>query len=143
MNDTQPLAAPAISLELSAGILANTRPWVLFISILWFVGIGLMLLIGVLGGAAALFSQTPEMALVMVIYPIMAAIYFLPALFLFRYAGRIRDFTASRDVSQLEQALDAQRAFWKFFAILTIVGFVVGLVMGLLAGIIGFLTAVR
>jgi hypothetical protein len=75
----------------------------------------------------------------MIVYPIMAVVYVLPSLFLLRYADRIRSFVASGREQDLVGALDAQRSFWKFAGILTIVSIVFGIligVFGVLAGVI-------
>jgi hypothetical protein len=55
--------------------------------------------------------------------------------YLVRCSKRIREFVAHREPRQLEAALDAQRSFWKFVGVLTLVGValaVLGMVLAIL-----------
>ena len=63
------------------------------------------------GGAAG--------ALISLIYLAFAALYFFPALFLWRYGGHIRQLVATHRAGDLESALEAQKSFWKFIGIVT------------------------
>ncbi len=124
-----------------ARILYRTQPWVRFLAICGFVMVGLMLVVAIGAGLAGIATQSAETAVLVVTYPLFALLYFFPSLYLLRYASRIRDFVAHGQPQQLEFALDAQRAFWKFTGILTVVclgiaalALMIGLVVGLAAG---------
>lgn len=124
-----------------ARILHRTQPWVRFLAICGFVMVGLMLVVAIGAGLAGIATQRVETAVLVVTYPLFALLYFFPSLYLLRYASRIRDFVADGEPRQLEFALDAQRAFWKFTGILTLVSLgiaalalMIGLVVGLAAG---------
>jgi len=54
-------------------------------------------------------------------YLVMGAIYLFPAGYLNRFASRIRALDGMRRMIDLEEALDAQRAFWRFCGIIAIV----------------------
>jgi hypothetical protein len=118
-----------------AELLRQTKPWVRFLSVLGFIGVGLMCLAGAFGAAAAVVTGDPNMVAVSLIYPVAALLYLFPSLFLFRYASRIADFLRGGQAAQLEAALAAQKSFWKFVGILTVVMLV--LYVGILAVALG------
>lgn len=111
-------------------ILAATRPWVLLFSILMFIAAALM---GVGGLAVALFGLIASAgprggagvfgAFIGLIYLAMGLFFFVPALSLSRFASRIAKLRATGNAHDLESALDAQRAYWKFVGILTCIVF--------------------
>jgi Family of unknown function (DUF5362) len=125
-------------------ILGQTQPWARLVGILGFVTVGMMLLIGLGSAAAVLVTQSGEAAFLLAVYPLMAVLYVLPSTYLMRYANRIRDFIAGGQQHQLEAALDAQRAFWKFMGIFALVSLVlsglamlVALMLGVAGGLYG------
>lgn len=116
-------------------MLRQTKPWVRFMGVLLFVITGLivagalvMLFVGVVGaassprGGAAVMGASVGVALV---YLLMGALYFFPALFLNRYASHINTLLSTRREDALEAALAAQKTFWRY------VGIVVLVVLGL------------
>lgn len=132
-----PAAPSAVSAQLE-----RTQPWVRFLSIMGFIASGLMVLLGLVIGAASAAMGRSEMLPVMVMYPIMGALYIFPSLYLLRYADGIKRFMSSNMEDDLATALDAQRSFWKFAGIWTIVSigfaavaFVIAIAVGVLAGI--------
>jgi hypothetical protein len=138
-----PLVPPASPASTSVSTqLQRTQPWVRFLSIMGFIASGLMVLLGLVIGAASAAMGRSEMLPVMVMYPIMGALYIFPSLYLLRYADGIKRFLSSNMEPDLAAALDAQRSFWKFAGIWTIVSigfaavaFVIAIAVGLLAGI--------
>jgi hypothetical protein len=68
-------------------------------------------------------------------------LYFLPALLLFRYASRINDLWTNRSVRALEDALEAQKSFWKFVGILMLVVIVLYLLVIVFAFMAGAMHA--
>lgn len=107
--------------------LAGTHPWARFLAILGFCVVGLMLFAGLAGGVAAAASGKPELAVIMVIYPLLSLAYFFPALFLLRFANRTRDFVARGEPHLLQSAMEAQRSLYKFTGIVAIVGFLLSI----------------
>ena len=108
-------------------ILKETQPWARLMGIIGFVSVALMILGGLGAGVAGALTRNPQMAALLIVYPLMAALYVFPSMHLMRYANRIRDFVAQGQPAQLEAALDAQRAFWKFVGVLTLIGLLLGL----------------
>lgn len=97
-------------------MLSQTQPWVRFLSVLGFIASGLMALVGLCGA-----TMSRSMGFIFLIYIPMALLYFFPSLFLFRYASRIADLRLTRGVEQLENALAAQKSFWKFVGIAALI----------------------
>ena len=122
--------------------LAGTRPWVLFMSIILFIGSGFM----VIGGLGIIFAGSLAGMENLVagvgfgalgfIYIAFALLYIFPALLLARYASRIKNLINHPEDATLADALDQQRKFWKFTGILTIVVFVLGILAGIVLPII-------
>jgi hypothetical protein len=96
--------------------LQDTRPWVLFLSIVGFIAIGLMV-VGSLYVMTALGRMIPGW--MGVIYLGVAAIYVVPTLTLFRYASAISYIFQGGGTHALEEALRLQRSFWRFVGMLT------------------------
>lgn len=105
-------------------MLRATKPWVRLMSIVMWAVAGFMLI----GGAGMLvlgtMSQTRSAgvpAAMGVVYMAFAFIYIAPAIYLYRYASRIADLLLQRRDGNLEAALAAQKSFWKFAGIMTLI----------------------
>lgn len=105
-------------------MLRQTQPWVRFLSVLGFICSALMMLVGLLGfGTMTLAGADagPASRFLLLVYIPVGVLYFFPSFFLFRYASRINALWTTRSVRQLEDALEAQKSFWKFVGILAAV----------------------
>ncbi len=129
--------------------LRSMRPWISFLAIMSFVGAGFM----VLGGLGMLVSgqivanlaeqaASPAMptSAMGVAYLVMAPLYIIPGVLMFRMAKRIRTTIDFPGTQALEAVLAAKRSFWRFFGILTavmlglmVLGMVVGVVFGVMS----------
>jgi hypothetical protein len=116
-------------------ILEGTRPWVLTLSVIGFCMAGLLVLLGVASGGLGLATRQPAALVFLIVYPLFGLLYVFPSLYLFRYARSIRDFVSSGHEQHLENALVAQRSFWKFVGIWSIVG-VVLTILGVAAALV-------
>ncbi|MDC0156637.1 hypothetical protein OAK38_02610 [Verrucomicrobia bacterium] len=96
--------------------LAGTQGWVRFFSVLGFIVFGLMMLVAV----GALFLGSTG-AFVSLVYIVMGALYFFPTLKLSQYASRIARLRVTKSELDLSAALEAQRSFWAFVGIVTLV----------------------
>lgn len=126
-------------------ILRQTQPWVRFLSVLGFIFSTLMVLVGTIGFAAMTFAGAgagPIERSVLLMYIPMGVLYFFPSLFLFRYASRINALWANRSVRQLEDALEAQKSFWKFVGILMLVAMVLYVLIIAFAFVLGAARAI-
>jgi len=110
------------SLNSAADMLRKTKPWVRFMSVMMFIGSAFMALGGAIMMAAGA-ARAPGMpgAVFGLVYILMAILYIIPAVFLWRYADRIGSFMLRRTPAELTHALEAQKSFWKFVGILTLI----------------------
>ena len=120
----------------------GTKPWVLLIGIVLIVTSSFMI-IGSLGVFVAstihLKTKTspPGSALagIGVMYAVMSVIYIFMAVYLIKYSSAIGRLLHSASATDMEEALVAQRKFWRLAGIITAVMLVV-MVIGMLAAII-------
>ena len=132
---------PLPSMAGIADVLRRTQPWTRLMGVLGFITVGFRLGVGSCGGLAGLATGDATALARLFIYPVVALLYIFPSLYLIRYSRRIRDFVAGGQGPQLEAALDAQRALWKFIGIFSLIGIVMGLLAALIAVVAGFAIA--
>ncbi|MBX2871152.1 MAG: DUF5362 domain-containing protein [Saprospiraceae bacterium] len=106
--------------------LAETAKWGYFLSIVGFIGIGFMVLAGLfmgsfmstLGlGAAGMGLINP--AIFTVIYLLMAALYFFPVLYLFKFSTKMKVALRSDNEAELTTSFQNLKSLYKFMGILT------------------------
>ena len=122
-------------------LLLATRPWVRLMGILLFITAGLMTL-GSLFVTLAGLDVMAGVAMAAVYLFIAVLFYLIPGVYLFRYASRISDLEVSRSLTHLENALEAQKTFWKYLGIvvLVVIGlYVCVLLIAVVAALIGML----
>jgi hypothetical protein len=117
----------------SQNYLTESARWARFLSIMGFIGCGLMVLGGLLFGS--LFSymmknaepETTAVAggMISSLYAasaIMGAVLiFFPSLYLFRFSSKMRIATNNNDQSALTDSVKNLKSFFKFYGIVTIV----------------------
>jgi len=138
---------------MTAQIIASfqkTRPWVLFLSILGYIGAGLTFICALIVPIAA-FAQGKAESIaagvgLFIVYSVSGVFcYLIPSVLLGRYASRIRNFlAAANDMASLEAAIGAQKSFWRYVGILALIGLCIGVIC-LVVALIGvvLLTARR
>jgi hypothetical protein len=108
--------------------LKKTRPWVLFLAILGYLGAGLMVLMGLimmLSGSAmtTALAKGPMGAVApffAFIYIAFGGLYLIPSTLLWRYAEGISKYTRSGgSMKALANAIEKQTSFWRFIGIMT------------------------
>ena len=135
-SDSQSEGTPevhAVLAEVSL-LLAQTKPWVRFLSVLGFIGTGLaatfFLVSGFLGGGA------PGPMELIIMAPICVLFYLVPSILLWKYANRINDFLGAANPGSFSVALTAQKSFWKYLGIICLIVVVMYGLMILLGGIL-------
>jgi len=104
-------------------LLAQTRPWVKLVSVLFFIALGLMVIAFVfIFAAIGGLGRSEKLAMTAFIpLGILMLLYLPPTLFLWQYAGHIRRLQAGGGMRSLEEALASQKSFWKYVGILAVV----------------------
>jgi hypothetical protein len=118
--------------------LRSTKPWVRLLSVLGFISVGMMILIGtgfsyvsnLLAGQKGALPAAAGM-----VYVVMALVYLFPSLYLHRYASSIGAFLKSNAGEDMEAAFAHQKSFWKFLGIMALIMFGLG-VLGIGAAIL-------
>lgn len=153
--EPNPYAPPASAAEIPLAwtseavveSLRQTRPWVLFLSIVGFLVAGLIIVLGLAQAALSVGQPSAQKAGEAVgggmFTLLMGVLYFFPSLYLMRFAGHIRALTHSQRVADLEAALSAQKSFWRFCGI--VAALLLSLYAVILAGvaIIGVISALQ
>ncbi len=135
--------------------LTEAAKWAKFLSIMGFIGCGLIVLIGVFFGSffstfsGELNRNSPygDMAtsggfgaVAAIMYIVIALIYFFPCLFLFRFATKMKTALAANDLESLNNSFQNLKATFRFIGILTLIGlcfWVLALIFGLLGAATG------
>lgn len=113
-------------------MLAATKPWVRFLSVITFIGAGFMLLAALVmtvAGGAGMFAAASNdgmpkalagsMGVILAaVYVVLAVVYIYPGVKLWKYASSIGRLIQSGSAEDLVEALKQQKSFWKFVGIL-------------------------
>ncbi|WP_394776449.1 DUF5362 family protein [Flavobacterium sp.] len=116
--------------ESAKGFLRETAKWAYFLSIVGFIGIGLLMIGAVFAGAflATMGSVIPGAgamgssfgAIMGVFYFILAAIYFFPVYYLFKFASNAKKAFRDNDTEALTNSLEYLKSHYKFIGIFMI-----------------------
>ena len=131
--------------------LSEAARWARFLSIVGFIMCALLIVVGIFAGSifsifTSRYSSGREGgyeltarfgAMFIVIYAIIAVIYFFPCLFLFRFAGLMKSALASNDQNTLNTSFQNLKKMFRYVGILTIIA----LSFYLIALLIGIVTA--
>jgi hypothetical protein len=152
-NHTKDLFNLIIDEEAKAQLLETVR-WTKFIAIIGFVFLGLLLLLAVAMGAG--FSMMSEMSGMsemrglggalgvgmMVMYLLIALLYFFPIYYLYKYSVLIKPAIHSGNQEQFNLALSYQRRMYKFIGVLFLIVVAIYAIMFIfmiIGGVIGSL----
>ena len=117
--------------------LSQTGPWVRFLSILFFISIGFMVLGGLailivgmtgslLGPSNPAYSALPGGPFAAgLVYILAAILYLAPAIFLSRYASAIKKMRVEPSSRLLEGAIKYQKSFWRYTGVIAAIFLVV------------------
>jgi hypothetical protein len=108
--------------------LRESAKWSKFLAIIGFVGIGLMVLAGIFMGTVMSFlpmgntsSETVPFGIISFLYIIMAALYFFPVYYLFKYATGIKNALNAKNNDLLADGFSYLKSHHKFLGIMMIV----------------------
>ncbi len=108
------------------GFLKETSTWTYFLSILGFIGIGLMVIFGLLfgtiyGSVSGPANPPGSTGLVGLVYVLMALLYFFPVLYLFNFSRKMKSALQSKNNEDFMMAFSNLKSHYKFVGILAIV----------------------
>ena len=113
--------------------LAETAKWGRFLSILGFILCGLIVLIGIFAGSifsmfgsATIGGESPIGAsgfasVMVVLYILIALLYFFPCLYLFRFSNKMKTALYGNSQEDLTESFQNLKSLFKFVGILTII----------------------
>lgn len=118
--------------DLAVDSLRESAKWTMFLSIVGFIFIALMLIGGaILTVSLAALPDDSEFAaanpfgavknFIGIIYLVMAAIYFFPVLYLYKYSKSVKEALNFNNSEVLGEAFQNLKSHYKFIGILTIV----------------------
>lgn len=110
------------------GFLKETSTWTYFLSILGFIGIGLMFLfgiffsvvMGVMPGGNPYEGLGVDVSYFGIVYVVLGLIYFLPVLYLFNFSRKMKGALSSNNNDDLTAAFSNLKSHYKFLGIFTI-----------------------
>jgi flagellar biosynthesis protein FlhB len=112
----------------------------MFLSILGFIGGGLMafaslfMVIGVASGEMVQDDEAPALFAAAALYAILTGMYLFVSILLFKYGRAIGYLLQFNRNQELEEALDAQRRFWKAMGVIAIITMAL-MVVAMFAGV--------
>lgn len=110
--------------RISREFLAETAKWANFLSILGFIGLGLMVLASLfmfVVGASNSFVPLGNGIFVGIFYILIAGFYFVPINYLYKFASNMKNAIRTNNQSSLTTSFEYIKSHYKFIGILTIV----------------------
>lgn len=110
------------------GLLKETANWAYFLAIIGFIGIGLMVVFGALFGV--ILQSMPvnpyenvgvNVSYFGLIYIFIALVYFMPVLYLFNFARKMKAAIQSKNNEVLASSFKNLKSHYKFIGVLTMV----------------------
>jgi len=151
MEETSAFEKFELQLDSAAkDFLKETAKWAYFLSILGFIGLGFLVLIAIFAGAifSTIGNTVPGMgvygssfgAMMTFIYLLMAALYFFPIYYLYKFSSNTKKAFRDNDSGALTDSLGYLKSHYKFIGVLMVVllGFYALIfVFAILAGLMG------
>lgn len=105
--------------------LKEASKWATFIAIMGYIGIGFMVLAAIFMGFAGSFMEEEmpgvSIAVIIVLYLVMAILYYFPITYLYKFANNMRNALDTNNNTLLTNAFEFQKSHYKFMGILIIV----------------------
>ena len=117
-------------LEESKSYVRSIGQWQMFFAILLSIGVGFMFLCGLFFFTPALINMLDDeirgiFPLIGILYIVIAALYLVPTIYLFRASSAARDAALCKDNYRAVEFLKNNKSFWKYSGIITISVFVI------------------
>lgn len=121
--------------------LDTTRKWSMFMAILGFIGIGIILVLGLFAGVfLSVFKGgnaelgITESLLVFLLIILISAIYFFPVLYLFRFSKHTSNAVRTLEKAELHKAIKNLRRYFVYLGVLIIIVLVIYVIAFIVAG---------
>lgn len=107
--------------------LNTARKWAMFLAITGFIFLGLVIIVGIIAGTFLTAFSSGEKSLgipeSLVIIPliVLAAVYFFPVLFLFRFSKHTSHAIRNLDKLEFHKAVKNLKAYFAYIGIITII----------------------
>ncbi len=145
MEPQVPPAATTLTIdEQMQYYIMNTTKWAKFLAVVGFIISGFIAIMAFFMGS--LISAISEMGggmpamggsvFLTIFYLVLALLYFIPCLFLYKFARRTRQALEATERDQLLSGFDHLNRFFKFVGILTLIYLII-IALGVVAAIIG------
>ena len=122
------------------GILKTTGKWTMFLSIIGFIFIGIMFVIGVMTGtflsvfySANKGSEVSEY-LILAIFFMLAVIFLFPVIFLFRFSKHAAKTVQKSDNQELYKAIKNLKLYFGYIGVLIIISLMLYVIVLIIAG---------
>jgi MFS family permease len=136
-----PLENKRIEIEQETLNLLNTaRKWAMFLAIIGFIILGLIVIIGLIAGTFLTAFNSGEKglgipeSLMFVFIFLLAVIYFIPVLFLFRFSKHTSHAVQTLDKLELHKAVKNLKSYFVYIGILIIIIMSIYLIVLIIAG---------
>jgi len=122
--------AQLIISDAAINYLKETVKWSKFLSIMGFIGTGIMVIMGLFASsifstllANPQFKAMPAVASIAlgVVYILMGLLYFFPTLYLLRFSNKTKLAISTKDTNELTEAFKNQKSLYKFMGIMMII----------------------
>jgi hypothetical protein len=131
------------TMEIDQDILKNLntiRKWAMFFSILGFIFLGLVVIIGIIAGtflsafkSGSVSAGIPE-SVIIIMFFFLAAVYFFPVHFLFRFSKHTAHAVQKLDKDELHKAFRSLKSYSVYLGVLTIIGLALYVAAVIVAG---------
>lgn len=121
-------------------LLNTTRKWAMFLAIVGFIILGLIVIIGLIAGTFLTAFNSGEKglgiseSLMFVFIFLLAVIYFIPILFLFRFSKHTSHAVQTLDKLELHKAVKNLKSYFVYIGILIIIILSIYLIVLIIAG---------
>lgn len=110
--------------RISREFLTETAKWANFLSILGFIGLGLMVLVSLfmfVVGTSSSFMPLGNGIFVGIFYILIAGFYFVPINYLYKFSSNMKNALRTNNQASLTSSFEYIKSHYKFIGILTIV----------------------
>ncbi len=106
--------------------LVEISKWTKFLSIVGFIGVGVLILMAffvdkIFAGLNIPMQEGVSLSSLSVVYFILAGLYFIPVNYMFQFSTTLRKSLSAKDQVELTSAFKNLKSLYKFMGILTIV----------------------